>query len=166
MIRVQANPLDSEELEEEGFKIGCQGNDSMARVIEGIDELAKKQRLLNLDYDEVQKLEDPTKAFEEILLRQITLEKEKVAVYERGHSEEALLRMRAVRILRKHELKAFGEIHDIAPRSYGSDEPVESLIPKTPERDRTKEELPWYWRSEENALQPRTPIGAVRRYEK
>ena len=72
--------------------------------------------------------------------------------------------MRAVTALRKHELKAFGEITDIAPRPYGSDRPVESMIPKTPERDRAREELPWYWRSDDNVLQPRTPIEAMRRF--
>ena len=34
----------------------------MARVIESIEEINEKQRLLNEDYDEVQKLKDPTKA--------------------------------------------------------------------------------------------------------
>ena len=54
MIRVRAAPLDNEELEEEGYKIGCQGNDSMAKVVEDIEAMHHKQRLLNEDYDEVQ----------------------------------------------------------------------------------------------------------------
>ena len=74
MIRVKSNPLEPEEFEEKGYKIGRQGNDSIAKVIEDIEAINEKQTLLNQDYDEVQNLNDPTKAFEEILLKQITLE--------------------------------------------------------------------------------------------
>ena len=65
--------------------------------------------------------------------------------------------MKAVGHLRRHEKRASGEIHDIAPRSDGSEQPPMFPVPQTPSRDLAKEELPWYWRSDDAELQPRTP---------
>ena len=69
--------------------------------------------------------------------------------------------MKAVAVLRKHENHMFGEVTDIAPRSYGSDQ-----VPKTPEKDNERDELPWYWKLRNNESQPRTPTEAIRRHQK
>jgi hypothetical protein len=73
--------------------------------------------------------------------------------------------MRAVADLRKHEKKALGEIHEIAPRSYGSDQPPLFPAPKTPEEIAVGVEWkPGYWKPENEEAQPRTPEEAQRRY--
>ena len=82
MIRVRTEQRDEEKLEEIGYKIGTRGNDCQAKLNEDLDKLCEQQRVLKEDYDKVQKMPEPTQAFEEILLRQINLEKKGVAVYE------------------------------------------------------------------------------------
>ena len=51
MIRVKSNP--PEKIEEEGYKIGCRGIDSMAKVVEDIEAIINQQIRLNRDFDEV-----------------------------------------------------------------------------------------------------------------
>ena len=98
-------------------------------------------------------------------MRQIRLEQKKVSIYERAYTEELLLRMRAVDYLRRHAKIKFGKVNDIKESREDEKEPLVS-IPRTPEelftRDKTKEELPWYWREDYDERVPRTTPYEIR----
>jgi hypothetical protein len=107
--------------------------------------------------------------FEEILMRQIRLEQKKVSIHERAYTEELLLRMRAVDYLRRHEKKKIGSVSGITESRDYEKEPL-MTIPRTPEelftRDKTKEELPWYWKADDDERVPRTPPSEIFRHRK
>ena len=105
--------------------------------------------------------------FEEVLMRQMRLEQKKASIFERAYTEELLLRIRAVDYLRRHEKIKFGSVSDITESREYEKEPL-MTTPRTPEelftRDKTKEELPWYWRADGDARVPRTPPYEIFRH--
>ena len=77
-----------------------------------------------------------------------------------------LLRIRAVDFLRRHEKKSFGSVRDITKSQEYEKDPF-MTIPRTPKelftKDKTKEELPWYWREDDDERVPRTPPYEIRK---
>ena len=73
--------------------------------------------------------------------------------------------MRSVDYLRKHERIKFGSVKEIVDTEEYDIDPF-MTIPKTPpelfSKDKTKEELPLYWRDEYDNKVPRTPPYEVR----
>jgi len=98
-------------------------------------------------------------------MKQLRLEQKKTSVYERAYTEELLLRMRAVDYLRKHERSKFGRVKEIVDSDEYDIDPFRTIT-KTPQelftKDKTKEELPWYWRDEYDNKVPRTPPYEIR----
>jgi hypothetical protein len=90
-------------------------------------------------------------------MKQLRLEQRRVEVYNRGYVEEMLLRQLATYHLQKHERLAFGSVQADAQKSTESGQAPLFPVPKTPERDISKEDLPWYWRSDDDEKIPRTP---------
>ena len=64
------------------------------------------------------------------------------------------MRKKAVAELRKHEERLLGQLNPIGQR-YESVPPFP--VPMAPERDLTKEELPSWWKADDEVPQPRTP---------
>ena len=109
---------------------------------------------------------DIAEKFEGVLVRQIRFEQKKVSIYEKAYTEELLLRMRAVDYLRRHEKKTFGSVRDITKSQEYEKDPF-MTIPRTPKelftRDKTKEELSWYWREDYDERVPRTAPYEIRK---
>jgi len=170
MLRVKTESKDEDQLEEIGYKIGARGNVCKIRLDEDLAAIEEEQKVLDEDYEKVQRTSegamtgdqasDIAEKFEGVLMRQIRLEQKKVSIYERVYTKEMLLKTRAVDYLRRHEKKQFGSVSDITESREYEKEPL-MTIPRTPEelftRDKTKEELPWYWRADDDEMVPRTP---------
>ena len=73
--------------------------------------------------------------------------------------------MRAVDYLRKHERIKLGSVKEIVDSDEYDKDPF-LTIPRTPQelftKDKTKEELPWYWREDYDNTVPRTPPYEIR----
>ena len=86
-----------EKIEEHGYRIGAKGNQSETNLLEHLRRIEIKENALEEEYDEVNKRtpSDQSK-IEDILWRQIDIEREKVKRYQMAHIQEKLLRNRAV----------------------------------------------------------------------
>jgi hypothetical protein len=170
MIRIKSGDQEEDQLEEIGYKLGTRGNVCQTKLDEDLAQVEEEQKVIDTDYDQVQQtskevlsvdqVRNIAERFEGILMRQIRLEQRKASIYERAYTEELLLRVRAVEYLRRHEKTRFGKVNDITEMREGEKEPV-MTIPGTPEelftRNKAKEELPWYWKEDDDARVPRTP---------
>jgi hypothetical protein len=177
MIRVKPEIKEEDQLEEIGYKIGSRANVCLRKLDEDLATIEEEQKVLDEDYEKVQRTSegemtgdqslDIAEKFEGVLMRQIRLEQKKVSIYEQAYTEEFLLRMRAVDYLRRHEKIKFGSIRDITESKNDEKDPF-MTIPGTPEelftRDKTPQELLWYWRTDDDERFPRTPPYEIFRY--
>jgi hypothetical protein len=171
MIRAKIEGEGNDELEEIGYKLGSRANACVRKLDQDLAQLEEEEKILNNEYEKVKNISkgDMTielsmktaEDFEIVLMKQLRL----ISVYERAYTEELLLRMRSVEFLRKHERIKFGSVKDIVDTEEYDIDPF-MTIPKTPQevldKDKTKEELPWYWKDEYDNKVPRTPPYEIR----
>ena len=92
---------------EEGYKLGSSGNQSANELDEALTKIGEREIYLEREYEAAIKEDKelqtkPVGKIEDILWRQLDLEREKVNAYQMGYIREKLLRQKAVAELWKH----------------------------------------------------------------
>ena len=148
MIVDEEDEDSSKEIKEQGFRLGAKGNQSETIFFEKLRKIVSVENALEKEYEEAMKRTPKTgmSEIEDILWKQIDIERNKVQVYEPAYMQEKFLRLRAVNELRKHEERMFGDLTDI-PDGIKQGESI-LTDPNTPrvESTRSDEDAPWYWR--------------------
>ena len=108
---------EEETIKDKGYQLGSSANQCEFELNEVLTRIGELEVQLEIEYEAVIKDDKrPEWKLEEILWKQIYLEREKVKAYEKGYIREKLLRMRAVTELMKHEQRLYGQLNPIARR--------------------------------------------------